>query len=92
MLVSRSRPDWCMTNTEHQYLLVTEVAELARASVDTVRGWLRSRRLPSVKPGRHRLVRRVDFEAFMATDRLAERKQRPSPSDPERGPDGSTRE
>jgi excisionase family DNA binding protein len=78
-----------MTNTDYQYLLVTEVAELARASVDTVRGWLRSRRLPSVKPGRHRLVRRADFEAFMATDRLEERKQCLLPSDPERGPDGS---
>lgn len=81
-----------VSNSEQQYLLVTEVAELARASVDTVRGWLRSRRLPSVKPGRHRLVRRVDFEAFMTTDRLAERKQGPPPSDPEGGPDGSVAE
>lgn len=81
-----------MSNSEHQYLLVTEVAELARASVDTVRTWIRSCRLPSVKPGRHRLVRRADLEAFMATDRLAERKQRPCPSDPEVGPDGSVSE
>jgi excisionase family DNA binding protein len=64
-----------MHTAEHEYLLVDEVATLARTSVGTVRAWLRSGRLPSVKPGRHRLVRKVDLDAFMTRDLLAERKQ-----------------
>ena len=74
--------------TEHQYLLVAEVAELAEAPVHSVRAWLRSGRLPSVKLGRRRLVRRADFEAFMASDRLTERKPVGPARDSEGGSDG----
>lgn len=81
-----------MSKIEHQYLLVTEVAELARTSVGTVRAWVRQGRLPSVKPGRHRLVRRVDFDAFMAGDRLSERKQRLGARAPDGGSDGAASE
>jgi excisionase family DNA binding protein len=80
-----------MSNTEHEYLLVAEVAALARTSVDTVRAWMRSGRLASVKPGRLRLVRRVDFEAFMAGDRLVERKQQAFARDRDGGSHGPTR-
>lgn len=59
---------------EHEYLLLDEVAATARASVDTVRRWIRSGQLPSVKPGRRRLVRRGDLERFLARDTLAERR------------------
>jgi excisionase family DNA binding protein len=58
----------------HEYLLLEEIAEIARAPVDTVRAWIRSGRLPSVKPGRRRLVRRADLEHFLARDSLLERR------------------
>lgn len=74
--------------TEHQYLLVTEIAELARAPVHSVRAWLRSGRLPSVKPGRRRLLRRVDFDAFMGGDRLVKRKPVGPDGDSDGGSDG----
>jgi excisionase family DNA binding protein len=58
----------------HEYLLLEEIAEIARAPVETVRAWIRSGRLASVKPGRRRLVRRADFEQFLARDGLVERR------------------
>lgn len=58
----------------HEYMLLEEIAEIARAPVETVRAWIRSGRLPSVKPGRRRLVRRADFEHFLMRDALLERR------------------
>jgi len=58
----------------HDYLLLGEVAAIARTSIDSVRGWLRSGRLRSVKPGRRRLVRREELERFLARDGLSERR------------------
>jgi excisionase family DNA binding protein len=58
----------------HEYLLLEEIAEISRAPVGTVRAWIRTGRLPSVKPGRRRLVRRSDLERFLARDVLAERR------------------
>ena len=58
----------------HDYLLLEEIAAIARAPVETVRAWIRSGRLPSVKPGRRRLVRRVDLEDFLKRDVLLERR------------------
>lgn len=63
-------------DNDHQYMLIAEVAQIARTSPDTVRAWLRSGRLPSVRPGRRRLIRRADFEQFMAPDVLVERRRR----------------
>jgi excisionase family DNA binding protein len=51
---------------EERFMLLIEVARDARASISTVRHWLRTKRLPSIRPGRRRLVRRQDFERFMA--------------------------
>ena len=51
---------------EERFMLLSEVARDARASISSVRHWLRIGRLPSVRPGRRRLVRREDFERFMA--------------------------
>jgi len=58
------------------YLLLREVAQSARTSVDSVRGWVRSARLRSGKPGRRRLIRREQLERFLARDGLAERRTR----------------
>lgn len=69
-----------MHTAEHEYLLIDEVATLARTSAGTVRAWLRSGRLPSVKPGRHRLVRKADLDAFMSRDLLAERRRTKEPA------------
>jgi len=58
----------------HDYLLLSEVAQIARTSVDSVRGWVRSGRLHSVKPGRRRLIRREELERFLGRDSLVERR------------------
>jgi excisionase family DNA binding protein len=48
------------------FLLLTECAEFARVSLSTIRRWIATRRLRSVRPGRRRMVRRDDLEAFLA--------------------------
>lgn len=47
-------------------LFVYEVAERLRAPLSTVRYWISQGRLPSTKPGRRRMVREQDLEAFVA--------------------------
>lgn len=42
-----------------------EVAEYTRAPLSTVRSWVYDRRLPTVKLGRHRLVREPDLARFV---------------------------
>jgi excisionase family DNA binding protein len=51
---------------EPALLFLPEVARAARVSVSTVRHWVLTRKLPSVRPGRRRMVRRADLEAFLA--------------------------
>jgi excisionase family DNA binding protein len=46
-------------------LLLEEVAQEARATISTVRHWVSTGKLASVRPGRRRLVRRSDLEAFL---------------------------
>lgn len=48
------------------FLILEEVAELTRAKLETVRTWVKLGRLSSIRPGRRRLVRRQDLEAFLA--------------------------
>jgi len=48
------------------YLLLEEIAEETRTPISTVRHWIAQGRLPSVRPGRRRLVKRSDLDAFMA--------------------------
>jgi len=48
------------------YLLLNEIAEETRTPLSTVRHWIATGKLPSVRPGRRRLVRRVDLDAFLA--------------------------
>lgn len=48
------------------YMLLSEIAEETRTPLSTVRHWIATGKLPSVRPGRRRLVRRVDLDAFLA--------------------------
>jgi excisionase family DNA binding protein len=48
------------------YLLLEEIAEETRTPLSTVRHWIAQGKLPSVRPGRRRLVKRADLDAFMA--------------------------
>jgi excisionase family DNA binding protein len=59
----------------NEFLLLVEAAERARVSVETLRFWIRTGRLASVRPGRRRMVRRDVLEAFLQRDSLAERKE-----------------
>jgi excisionase family DNA binding protein len=51
--------------TDQQFLLVPEVAVLARVSVGTVRHWIATGKLPSVKPGRRVMVRLAALQQFL---------------------------
>lgn len=48
-----------------KYLRLSEVAEYARVSPSTVRHWILTKKLPSVRPGKLRLVAQVELDAFM---------------------------
>jgi len=54
-----------MTN-RGDLLLVEEVAEIARVSVETVRYWLKQAKIESIRPGRRRMIRREHLETFLA--------------------------
>jgi excisionase family DNA binding protein len=49
-----------------RFLTIEECAAVARVSVSSVRHWLRTGRLNSIRPARRRLVERVEFERFLA--------------------------
>jgi excisionase family DNA binding protein len=49
-------------------LTIPEVASVARAPITSVRGWLATGRLQSVRPGRRRLIPRDALERFLAGD------------------------
>jgi excisionase family DNA binding protein len=48
-----------------RYLKSQTVAERLDVSIHTVRYWLRIGTLPSVRPGRRRLILEADLEAFL---------------------------
>lgn len=48
-----------------KYLILREVAELARVSVSTVRHWIAEGRLHSIKPGKKRLVKKTELTRFL---------------------------
>lgn len=56
------------------WLLVPEAAAYARTSIDTVRTWIAKGMLPSSRPGRRRLVRKDDLDAFLQRDVQRERR------------------
>lgn len=51
----------------HEYLILEEVAQICRAPLDSVRFWVRTGKLASVRPGRRRLVRRTDLDRFLGS-------------------------
>jgi excisionase family DNA binding protein len=55
-----------MTTMTSPFLLLTECAEHARVAVSTIRYWITTGKLRSVRPGRRRMVRRDDLDAFLA--------------------------
>lgn len=54
-----------MDNNTQKFLVLTEVAQECRAPLASVRRWISSGRLPSIRPGRRRLVRREDLDRFL---------------------------
>lgn len=48
-----------------ELLLLEEVAQQCRTSLSTVRHWIRTGRLKSVRPGRRRLVARREMCRFL---------------------------
>lgn len=56
---------------EKVWLTVEDIYELLDKSVplDTIRAWIRSKKLPAYKPGKAYLVRREDFERFIQESR-----------------------
>ena len=59
-------------------LFLDEVAQETRASISTVRHWVSTGKLPSVRPGRRRMVRRADLERFVEGPRPAHADRGPS--------------
>jgi excisionase family DNA binding protein len=54
------------TVQDPQLLLIPEVARLARVSIATVRYWIASGKLPSLKPGRRVMVRMAALQKLLA--------------------------
>ena len=54
-------------NTVDDLLYLPEVAEHCRTPISSVRHWVRTGRLLSIRPGRRRMVRRSDLERFLST-------------------------
>ena len=54
-----------------EWLTVEDIYELLgkRVPMDTIRSWIRSKKLPAYKPGRTYLVKREDLEKFLRDSR-----------------------
>ena len=52
-----------------QWLTVEDISEELGIDVQTVRLWIRSKRLPAYKPGKQYLVKREDLEKFLEDSR-----------------------
>lgn len=53
------------------WLTVEDIYEILNRSVplDTIRAWIRSKKLPAYRPGKAYLVKREDFEKFIKESR-----------------------
>ena len=53
------------------WLTVEDIYELLdkRVPLDTIRAWIRTKKLPAYKPGKAYLVKREDFERFIQDSR-----------------------
>jgi excisionase family DNA binding protein len=70
-----------MTEKPHELLLLEEVARECRAPLASVRHWIASGRLRSIRPGRRRLVRREDLDRFLAAGETGGGLTRPAEED-----------
>lgn len=59
------------------YLTTEEIAAELRIDVSTVRGWLRSGKLRSIRAGRQYRILRSDYEAFLKTREVPQRETDP---------------
>ena len=59
-----------MTEKAREFLLLEEVARECRAPLASVRHWIATGRLPSIRPGRRRLVSRADLDQFLTAGHL----------------------
>ena len=48
-----------------EWLSVEKIAEELDVPVDTVRAWIRTKKLPAIRPGREYRVKREDLEKFI---------------------------
>jgi excisionase family DNA binding protein len=57
--------------TDGDWLTVEDIYEILgrRVPTDTIRSWIRSKKLPAYKPGRTYLVKREDLEKFIRESR-----------------------
>ncbi len=60
-----------MPKDETGWLTVEDIYEELgrRVPLDTIRSWIRTKRLPAYKPGRAYLVRREDLDKFLKDSR-----------------------
>jgi len=57
--------------TDDEWLTIEDIYERLDRKVphDTIRSWIRSKRLPAYRPGRVYLVKREDLEKFLRESR-----------------------
>lgn len=65
------------TQSECEWLLLEDVAREIRAPLSSVRFWCSTGKLPSIRPGRRRLVRRRDLDRFLESARTPEKRESP---------------
>jgi excisionase family DNA binding protein len=60
-----------MTNGGDEWLTIEDIYEQLNRKVpkDTIRSWIRSKRLPAYKPARAILIKRSDLEKFLRESR-----------------------
>ena len=58
---------------EEKLYLLSEVADRTRTTIGTVRHWIRTGRLKTLKPGRRRLVPARELERFLRSTATEDR-------------------
>jgi excisionase family DNA binding protein len=60
-----------MAKDSNEWLTVEDIYEELgrRVPLDTIRSWIRSKRLPAYKPGKTYLIKREDLEQFLRDSR-----------------------
>lgn len=59
---------------ESEWLTIQDIYEMLdkKVPMDTIRSWIRSKRLPAYKPARTYLVKREDLERFLRESRTTD--------------------